>query len=303
MSTILKRRLNVTGKRKIIDTLVGWLYITPPTLIFLIFGVFSLVFSAYLSLNRWNILRPMKFVGLGNYLYLLQDPRFWNSLKVTTYFALVSVPLTIILGMVVAFALNRDIKARAFYRLLIYLPVVTSMISVGIVWRMLYDPEVGLLNYLLSFVGIPKQNWLHDPVLAMPCLIVVSIWKDLGFNVVIFLAGLQNISRSYYDAASIDGAGVLRQFRHITVPLLSPTTFLLLIMNTISAFRVFGSVFVMTEGGPLYATNVISYAIYRKGFRELEFGDAAAWSWVLFSIIFILTMLNFRFGERRVHYQ
>jgi multiple sugar transport system permease protein len=245
----------------------------------------------------------MKFVGLENYAYLLRDPIFWNSLKVTSYFAVVAVPVTIALGMVIAFLLNRDIKARAFYRLMVYLPVVTSMISVGIVWRMLYDPEVGLLNYLLSFVGMPKQNWLGDPKLAMPSLIVVSVWKDLGFNVIIFLAGLQGISRTYYDAAAIDGANILRQFRHITVPLLSPTTFLLFILNTISAFRVFGSVFVMTKGEPLHATNVISYAIYATAFGDLQFGYAAAWSWVLFFIIFILTMLNFRFGERKVHYQ
>ena len=293
-----------------LQTIPGWFFISPYLVLFCVFVLFPVIFAFVVSLHKWNLILPMKFVGLQNYHTVLQDPEFWHSMKVTTMYVIGTVPTTIFFALIVAVLLNREFFGRAYCRMMVYVPVITSMVSVGIIWMYLFEPtENGLVNRLLMKFGIESQTWLADPVLALPVLVIMSIWKDLGFSTVIYLAGLQGIPRLYYEAAEMDGASRFHKFWNITVPLLSPTTFLLFVLNSIGAFKVFGSVFVMTRGGPFdpvsgqNATNVIAYDIYANAFKYLRMGYASALSYVLFVIILLLTVINFKFGERRVHYQ
>lgn len=293
-----------------LQTVQGWFFISPNLVLFCVFVLFPVIFAFVVSLHKWNLILPMKFVGLQNYYTVLQDPEFWHSMKVTTMYVIGTVPTTIFFALLVAVLLNREFFGRAYCRMMVYVPVITSMVSVGIIWMYLFEPtENGLVNRLLMQFGIESQTWLANPALALPVLIIMSIWKDLGFSTVIYLAGLQGIPRLYYEAAEMDGASRLYKLWHITIPLLSPTTFLLFILNSIGAFKVFGSIFVMTRGGPFdpasgqNATNVIAFDIYSNAFKYLRMGYASALSYVLFLIILILTILNFKLGERRVHYQ
>jgi len=296
--------------RSFVQALLGWLFISPHALLFCIWTVFPVIFAFIVSLHKWNLILPMKFVGFDNYLTALRDPEFWYSMRVTALYVIGTVPTTIALALGVASLLNRDFFGRAYCRTMVYLPVITSMVSVGIIWMYLFEPtENGLVNQILASLGIESQTWLANPSQALLVLMILAVWKDLGFNTVILLAGLQNIPRMHYEAAQIDGASRVRQFWNITVPMLSPTTFLLFILNTIGAFKVFGSVFVMTKGGPFdpyhgqNATNVIAFNIYENAFRYLRMGYACSVAYILFVIILILTLINFRLGEKRVHYQ
>lgn len=291
-------------------TLQGWLFVSPHAVVFLLFTAFPVIFAFIVSLHKWNLVLPMRFTGLGNYFTALQDPEFWHSMKVTTLYVVGTVPTTIALALVVAVLLNRKFIGQGYCRMMIYLPVITSTVSVGIIWMYLFEPtENGVVNRFLALFGVNTQTWLADPDLALPVLIVLGIWKDLGFSTVILLAGLQSISRMYYEAAEIDGASKLKQFWNITVPLVSPTTFFLFILNTISAFKVFGPVFVMTRSGPFdpgtgqNATNVIAYNIYLNAFKYLRMGYASSLACIFLVVILLLTVLNFRYGERKVHYQ
>lgn len=296
--------------RNTISNLQGWLFVSPHAVVFCLFTAFPAMFAFIVSLHKWNLVLPMKFSGFENYLTAFQDPEFWHSMQVTTLYVVGTVPTTIALALVIAVFLNREFFGRGYCRMMIYLPVITSTVSVGIIWMYLFEPtKSGLVNRMLAIVGVGNQTWLADPDLAMPVLIALGIWKDLGFSTVILLAGLQGVPRMYYEAAQIDGASKVRQFWNITVPLVSPTTLFLFILNTISAFKVFGPVFVMTKSGPFdpevgqNATNVIAYNIYLNAFKYLRMGYASALACIFLVIILLLTVFNFRFGERRVHYQ
>lgn len=291
-------------------TLQGWLFVSPHAVVFCLFTAFPVIFALIVSLHKWNLVLPMQFTGLENYLTAFQDPEFWHSMKVTTIYVVGTVPTTIALALIVAVLLNRQFIGQSYCRMMIYLPVVTSTVSVAIIWMYLFEPtENGLVNRMLATWGVDKQTWLADPDLAMPVLIVLGIWKNLGFSTVILLAGLQGVSRMYYEAAEIDGTSKLRQFWNITVPLVSPTTFFLFILNTINSFKVFGPVFVMTRSGPFdpqagqNATNVIAYNIYLNAFKYLRMGYASSLACIFLIVILLLTILNFRYGERKVHYQ
>lgn len=293
-----------------LENLTGWAFLAPHAVLFGVFTLFPMLFAGVVSLHKWNLLLPLKWVGLGNYATALADSSFWHALKVTLYYVAGTVPATIFLAIVLAVLLNRPFVGRTWCRVMIYLPVVTSMVSVGIIWNLLFNAsEQSMANRLLLGLGLPHQRWLADPALALPCVILVSIWKDLGFNTIIALAGLQAIPGVFYEAAVMDGASRVRQFWGITIPLLSPTTFFLFILNTIGAFKVFTTVYVLTRGGPFdglsaqNATEAITYSIYRHAFGYLRMGYASSLAYILFAIILLVTILNFRFGERRVHYQ
>ncbi|MCG8607235.1 sugar ABC transporter permease [bacterium] len=299
-----------SNSRELYATLQGWLFVSPHAVVFCLFTAFPVIFAFIVSLHKWNLVLPMKFTGIENYLTAFQDPEFWHSMKVTTIYVVGTVPTTIALALLVAVFLNREFIGRSYCRMMIYLPVITSTVSVGIIWMYLFEPtENGLVNKMFGLFGVSSQTWLANPVLAMPVLIALGIWKDLGFSTVILLAGLQGVPRMYYEAAEIDGASKVKQFWNITVPLVSPTTFFLFILNTISAFKVFGPVFVMTQSGPFdpvagqNATNVIAYNIYSNAFKYLRMGYASSLACIFLVIILALTVINFRFGERRVHYQ
>jgi multiple sugar transport system permease protein len=263
------------------------------------------IYAFYVSLLEWNYISPNpEFVGLANYAALLRDSDFVTSLVNTVYYVLGTVPTSMAVALFVAVLLNQKIRGLAWYRTVYFLPVVTAANAVAIVWFWIYHPDYsGLVNGLLDRLGLPIQSWLLDPRWAMPCIILMSIWKGLGYNVVIFLAGLQNISSEYYEAAQIDGAKGWSMFRYITWPLLSPTTFFVLIVSVIGSFQVFSQVYVMTRGGPLKSTLVVVYYLYKIGFEDFKMGYASAMAYTLFVIIFVLTLLQRKYIGSRVHYQ
>lgn len=291
-------RLSRTARNNI----TGWAMVAPATFIFGVFTFFAMGFASYISLHSWNMLGPMRWVGLENYTRAFTSPEFWNSLKVTVLYVIYTVIPSVTLSLAIAIVLNKALRGVTFYRVAMYLPVITSMAAAAVVWRYIYDPDIGLANYLLSLVGVSPKKWLVDPKTALPAVAIVGVWKRLGYNVVLYLAGLQAIPGYYYEAAEIDGASEFAKIRHITLPLLSPTTFFVVIMQVIASFKVFVSVNIMTNGGPLRSTDVIAFHLYEQAFRYFRMGYASAIAYILFMIIFILTLVQFKFEKKVVHY-
>jgi sn-glycerol 3-phosphate transport system permease protein len=286
--------------------LEGYLYLLP-TLFFLGLFVFWPVVSSFtLSLNRVAPFGGQQiFVGFDNYARLLTDPQYWQTVWRTVLFTLGVVPVSLMLAVVLAVALSYPVRhLRALHRLLIFVPVVISTAVAGVLFKWLYHPVVGYLNYWLSLVGIEGPNWLASTQWALVAIIITTIWKELGFNVIIALAGVQNIDSTLYDAARVDGATAWQRFWHITIPLLSPTLFFLLIINVIHSFESFAQIHVLTEGGPGQATTTLVYSIYYDAFVGTpQRGIASAQAYLLALIVFVISLVQFRFLNRRVHYQ
>jgi multiple sugar transport system permease protein len=248
------------------------------------------------SLSSWQYAR---FIGLKNYVQLVEDPLFWKALKNTLYFLLVGGPLSIAVSLGAALLLqSKLVKFKSFFRLIYFAPVVTTLVAVAVVWRFIYHPRFGLLNYLLSLVGVSPVDWLGDPQWAMPAIILMAVWKNFGYNMIIFIAGLQNIPQELYEAASIDGASTLQQFRSITLPMLAPTTLFISIITMIGYFQLFAEPYVMTQGGPLNSTLSIVLLMYQQGFRWWNMGYSAALAFVLFAFIFAASLLQTRLQRR-----
>jgi ABC-type sugar transport system permease subunit len=280
--------------------LVGWLFALPFVLIFTIFLAGPIVAALVLSFTDFG-LRDLRnplgtdFIGLDNYVELFGDATFWQSLFNTAYFVVVGVPLTLTVGLAAAVALDRGIdRFRTAFRVGYYLPVVTSIVAIAVVWRYVLNPDVGLVNMALGAVGIDGPNWLANPTLAMPAIIAMGVWRNLGFAMVVFLAGLQTIPRSLYEAAAIDGAGRWQSFRHITLPMLRPTILFMVVITTIGYLQLFEEPFVMTDGGPLDRTLSVSMYMYRQGFEFFHQGYAAAIAYVLFLHVAIVAFVQFR---------
>ena len=228
-----------------------------------------------------NNLSNARFIGLQNYLELLGDPLFWKALRNTFYFVFVAGPLSISVSLGAAIILNSKlIKFKGLFRLVYFIPVVTTLVAVAIVWRFIYHPRFGILNYLLDILGIGPQDWLGDPLLAMPAIIIMSVWKNFGYNMIIFIAGLQNIPVYLYEAAEIEGASKWQQFKSITLPMLAPTTLFVSIITMIGFFQLFAEPYVMTQGGPLNETLSIVLYMYQEGFRWWNMGYASAIAFV-----------------------
>lgn len=285
---------------------VGRLKELPTALIFLLpaiailgtFNFYPALYSLYLSFFEWNGTAPTKTaVGLQNYSRLLSSGEFWNSLRVTAVYAGGMTVVSLALGMLVASLLNQPIRGQAVYRALYFLPVVTPTVATGVVWKYLFDPSQGVINRFIETFGVGGPNWLSDPKWALLAVIMVGIWKRVGFNMVVYLAALQGIPRSYYEASRLDGANTWQVFRFITLPLLGPSTFFLSVTALIDAFQVFDLVYVMTSGGPLGSTDVIGFYLYRYGFRYYELGFASAIAYVMFLLIFIVTIVQFRLSR------
>lgn len=286
------------------DLLWSLLFLAPSLLIFGVFTYYSLAFNVYLSVTSWNFVAPTKvFVGLQNFRDMAADHRFWTTVRNTLYYAVGSVSLSLVLGLVLAVLLNQRVIFRDLFRTLVFSPYITTVAAVSLLWIWIFDPNYGLMNYLLKQIGIKGPHWLVSTTWAMPAIIIMSVWRSMGYNAVIFLAGLTAIPRELTDAAEIDGAGRIQIFRHITLPLLSPTTFFLTVTSLIGALQVFDAVAVMTRGGPVNATKVINYYIYEHAFGMFRAGYAAAVSMVLFAAILLLTFLQLRLSRRWVHYQ
>ncbi|MFQ5859521.1 MAG: carbohydrate ABC transporter permease [Anaerolineae bacterium] len=265
-----------------------------------VFVLIPIGFSLYLSLWKWPLIGPNRaFIGLANYSRLLRSSEFWNAIRITTLYTLGVVPLSTATALALALLVNRPLCGWPIYRTAYFMPVVTSTVAVAIAWKWIYNPQAGLLNGLLSAVHLPPLGWLTDPQWALPALIIMAVWKYAGYYMVMFLAGLQTIPREYEEAAEIDGADGLARFRHITWPLLRPTTALVVITSTIFAFQVFGPVYVMTGGGPVRSTSVIVYHLYQRAFGFQELGYASAMGWALFLLVFPLTVLQFKVISQR----
>ena len=280
---------------------VGYLFILPSFLHLLTFLLIPLVFSLYLSFTNWRgpNLQNAPFIGLENYQYLLRDRLFWEAMQHTAYYTVLYVPGVMIASLLVALVMNQKLRAVYFFRTLFYMPVISSWVAVSIIWITLLDPQVGILNYVLQQVGLAPANWLGDPSTAMIAIVIISIWKNLGFQMVIWLAGLQAIPVELQEAAAIDGANRTQTFFRITLPLLAPTTFFLAITGVIGSFQVFSPIYVITGGGPRGSTDVVVYHIYTRAFEAYDMGYAASQAWVLFAVIFVATLIQVWYRRRQ----
>ncbi len=298
-----------SGARRVLREMrkqwTAYLFLAPVLLLFSVFTVFSVGYAFYLSFHQWNILEPAKpFVGLDNYTRLAGDDRFREAVVNTIYYTAASVPLTIGIGLAVALLLNNQIRARGIFRTMFYLPVVTPLVIASIIWKWVYNGDYGLANYYLLQLNIIDEPllWLADKNLAMPSVILTSVWKGVGFAMVVYLAGLQSIPEDYYDAAKIDGATGWRRLRDITIPLLSSTSLFLLVISILGSFQVFTQIFIMTNGGPLGRTRTIVWYIYTTAFKDFNMGYAAAMAFALFAMMLGFTLLQFRFLRREIEY-
>lgn len=290
------------SKRARQEALWGYAMIAPLVIGLAIFFYVGLFASLYLSFTEWDVLTAPEWVGLANYQRFLDNPLYLKTLWNTIRFALMLVPLGMMASLGMALALNQNIRLRGLYRVLLFLPVLTMPVAIAVVWKWIYAPDFGLINQVLALFGGPRVKWLSDVQTAMFALVLMSVWSGAGYGMIIYLAGLQNISRSYYEAAQVDGASGWQQFLNITLPLLTPTIFFSLVTSTISAFQVFDIVYVMTKGGPMDSTRTMVYTIYDDGFRFFRMGSASATAWVLFAIILVITIVQL-WGQRRwVHY-
>lgn len=280
---------------------IGYLFVLPSFLHLLVFLLIPLVFSLWLSFTNWRgpNLQNAPFIGLENYQYLFGDRLFWEAMRNTAYYTLLYVPGGMIVSLLVALVMNQKLKGVYIFRTLFFMPVISSWVAVSIIWITLLDPQAGILNYVLEQFGIAPVNWLGDPATAMIAIVIISIWKGLGFQMVIWLAGLQAIPEELHEAAAIDGATPRQAFFRITLPLLAPTTFFLAITGVIGSFQVFSPIYVITGGGPRGSTDVVVYHIYTRAFEAYDMGYAASQAWILFAVIFIATIIQVWYRRRQ----
>jgi multiple sugar transport system permease protein len=286
------------------EELNGWLFISPIVLGILIFQLYPTLFSFYISFTQWDLISPPKWIGEANYVDLFTTDRFFvKTLSNTATYAFWTVIAGLALGLVFAVLLNQEIRGKYLYRAIYFVPVVAPTVAVALLWQFLYDTNFGVLNGMLRMIGIQGPNWLGNTTWAMRSIIFEAIWASLGFNILVFLAGLQGISQEYYEAAEIDGANGLQKFFFITMPLLSPTTFFLVVTGVIGSFQVFDIPFVMTAGGPANATQMVIMYLYYNAFTVQRMGLASAVAFIVFIVIIFLTFLNFRLSNRWVFYE
>lgn len=287
-------------KRTLKRNLIGYSFVLPNFIGYFVFVFLPVIFTFVLCVMKWDGSdAPMKFVGIQNFVKLFRDSGFIISLKNTLVYAVWTVPLTMVAALLIAVLLNSKIKGIILFRTAFFFPYVASLVAVGAVWNMLFQPEFGPINEFLKFIGIQNPpRWCASTDWAMTVIVIVSVWKYMGYYMVVYLAALQGISKDLYEAASIDGATGFNKFRYITIPMLTPTTFFVVIMLTIQCFKVFDLIYVMTGGGPGRATNVIVNHIYNAAFVDFKFGYASAGAVVLFLIVLVITMIQFK-GEKK----
>jgi multiple sugar transport system permease protein len=283
---------------------VAWLFLAPALLVLGVFFLLPVIAALALSLTDYDLytladIRNLRFVALGNYWALLQRPLFWSALGHTVYFVAVGVPLSMAASLGAALLLNSPLaRAKPFFRTALFAPVVTTVVAVAVIWRYLFNTKYGMANFVLGHLGIHPIDWLGDPHWAMPTIIAFAVWKNFGYNMIIFLAGLQAIPPDLYEAARIDGASPWRQFRHITLPMLAPTMLMVAILTVSGYFQLFAEPYVMTEGGPLQSTTSVLYLMYEEGFKWWNLGSASAVAFLLFIIMFAVTALMLKFSRR-----
>jgi multiple sugar transport system permease protein len=292
--TIMQMPATSTARRRMRrqDALIGWLFILPQVIGFVAFGLYPLVANLILPFFQWDILAPPRFAGMRNFVNLVQDQVFWRALGNTILYTTEYVVPCLLVSLGLALLLNQRIRGMAFFRSVYYLPVVTSYVVAAMVWRWLYDADIGLFNQWLNALGLPSVRWLLDSRLALSSLVFMAIWKNCGYSVLIYLAALQSIPQEYLEAAEIDGGNRWQVFRQITWPLLRPTTFLVAVMLTIWSFQSFAQPYLMTQGGPARATTTLVYYIYQQGFVFYAFGYAALVTVVLTLFVFLVTVVQ-----------
>jgi multiple sugar transport system permease protein len=287
------------------EAIEGFLYITPWIIGFLIFTLGPMVASLYLSFTRYNILRPPIFVGLENYIFVFtRDRLFYESLWRTTFYALATVVIGVAGSLLLALLLNQRLLGTSFWRTFFFLPSLTPIVASALLWGWIFHPQLGLLNSSLARVGILGPGWLSSVEWAIPALIIMALWGGLGGGrMIIFLAGLQGVPQELYEAASIDGANVWTRFRHVTLPMITPTIFFNLVLGVIASFSVFTVAYVATQGGPARATYFYVYHIFSRGFQDFDMGYASALAWIFFLILLIFTAVQFRLQRHWVYYE
>lgn len=283
---------------------LAWLYlfVAPPVLGFLLFGLVPILFSIYISFQKWDMLSEPQWTGFDNYRELFRDEKVFKSLYNTVYL-MIGIPIGMAISLVLAILMNRQIKGISFMRTIYYLPVISPIIAVSLLWQWILNQDYGLLNNLLwDWFGIQGPNWLGKPEWVKPSLILIGLWSGIGSTMVLYLAGLQSISSSYYEAAEIDGASAWNKLTKITVPLLSPIHFFVIVMGVIGAFQSFSQIYVLAvDGGPEYSGATIVYYIFQHAFKYFNMGYASAAAWVLGIIIFIVTLIQFKLSDKWVY--
>jgi multiple sugar transport system permease protein len=298
----LAARLGVSRQR-LRDNIDGWLFVLPAVLGILAFRFYPVVMSLFSSFTRWDGMNPREWVGLGNYVQMFtQDSFFRLVLKNTLYYVVTKIPFTVLIALFLALLTNRDRPFTIFFRTAYYTPVVTSTIAIAIVWQWILAGQYGVLNYFLAKIGIQGPDWLANVSWAMMGVVIVSVWHGVGYPMVIYLAALQGIPEVLYEAAEIDGATAMQKLFKITIPLISPSTFYIVILQFISSFQIFGLIYVMTGGGPANSTNVYINYLYQNAFAWWKMGYASALAWVLFIIIGVTTMVQWKLQRRWVFY-
>ena len=283
---------------------VAWLFLAPALIVLGLFFLLPVIAALALSLTDYDIyalanIHNLRFVALSNYWRLLQRPLFWSALGHTVYFVAIGVPLSMGTSLGAAMLLNSPLaKMKPFFRTALFAPVVTTVVAMAIIWRYLFNTKYGMANYVLGHFGVHPVDWLGDPHWAMPTIILFAVWKNFGYNMIIFLAGLQAIPIDLYEAARIDGASAWQQFRHITLPMLGPTLLMVSILTVSGYFQLFAEPYVMTEGGPLQSTTSVLYLMYEEGFKWWNLGSASAVAFLLFVIMFAVTALMLRLSKR-----
>ena len=283
------------------DTIAFFLFISPWLIGFVVFTIVPMLASLFISFTDWNILTPPVWSGTKNFQTIFSDPLFYKSIQVTLTYTLFSVPLNIILSIFVAMLLNNALPGMRLFRTIFYLPAIVSGVVISVIWLWIYNPDYGLINGFLAMFGIEGPGWVYDENWALPSLIIMSLW-GIGTNIVLYLAGLQSISTEFYEAAHIDGANFWQRLIYITLPSMSPVLLFTTLTGIINSLQTFTQAFIMTDGGPNNATNFYAYYIYNNAFVWRKMGEACAQAWILFIIIFILTMITLKVSNGHVHY-
>jgi multiple sugar transport system permease protein len=304
-NNLITAKSRKVSKRAVTEAAWAYIFIAPVVIGLALFYSLPAIVSLGFSFTKWDGLSAPEFVGLDNFAGLLADEKFIRAMGNTILYTIGTVPLTIAFATLLAVLLNRPIKGRVIYRTLYFLPVVTMPIAVGMVWKWLYNSEFGLINFVLGALHLPQPNWLFDEKFALMSIVLVSVWSGLGYNAIILLSGLQGISSTYYEAASLDGATGVRQFCHITLPLLTPSLFFVLVISLINSLQVFDLIFIMMgkNDAMLDSTRTVVYSIWENGFKYFNMGYASAQAWLLFIVILIMTILQMYFQKKWVHYQ
>ncbi len=291
-------------KQRHYEAIAGMVFVAPVVLGTVLFDYVPIVWAFLISLTDWNALSAWTFRGLDNYVELFaSDREYLESLWATVYFTVGATLGAMVLGMILALLVNQQLPGISFFRAAYFLPVITPVITVGVVWRFLYNPQFGAIGQAFAVMGLPAPDWLRSTALAMPAVIIVDIWQRSGYNMVLLLAGLHGIPREITEAATVDGANLWRVFFNVTLPLLTPTIFFVLIISIISSFQVFGLIYMLTGGGPGTATTVYVYYLWELGFQRFQFGPSAAMAFILFLLIASVTALQWWLSRRWVHYQ